>query len=48
VRQGAEGVPWFVLWRTLLRWVVPAVLAAVLFFSARDTIQLVLDLASGG
>ena len=46
VRQGAEGVPWFFLWRGLLRWVVPAVLAVVLFFSARDTLQLVAGLVS--
>ena len=47
VRQGAEGVPWFFLWRTLLRFVVPAVLAVVLAFSARDTLQLLLDLVAG-
>jgi NSS family neurotransmitter:Na+ symporter len=37
VRAGAEGVRWFFLWRGLLRYVVPAVLGVVLFFSLRDT-----------
>jgi NSS family neurotransmitter:Na+ symporter len=47
VSQGAEGVRWFFLWRTLLRYVVPTVLATVLFFSARDSAQLLIDLVSG-
>ncbi len=34
VEAGAEHVSWFHLWRALLRWVVPTVLAAVLFYSA--------------
>jgi NSS family neurotransmitter:Na+ symporter len=33
VAVGASGVGWFFLWRTLLRWVVPAVLAVVLWSS---------------
>lgn len=37
VRVGAEGVRWFFLWRVLLRFVVPAVLAGVLWFSLQDT-----------
>ena len=47
VSQGAEGVRWFLLWRTLLRYVVPPVLAGVLLFSALDTIDLVLQLVTG-
>ncbi len=37
VSVGAEGVRWFFLWRGLLRFVVPAVLAVVLALSLRDT-----------
>jgi NSS family neurotransmitter:Na+ symporter len=35
VEAGAPGVRWFFLWRHLLRFVVPAVLAGVLFQAAR-------------
>ena len=48
VSRGAEGVGWFFLWRALLRYVVPAVLAVVLFFSAQDSAQLLAELVSGG
>ena len=34
---GAEGVRWFFLWRTLLRFVVPAVLTVVLVLALGDT-----------
>ncbi len=44
VSVGAEGVRWFFLWRSLLRFVVPAVLAVVLVFSLRDTWQAIADL----
>ncbi len=37
VRAGAEGVPWFFLWRTLLRFLVPVVLGIVLVFTLIDT-----------
>lgn len=37
VSVGAEGVRWFFLWRALLRFVVPAVLAVVLVLSVGDT-----------
>ncbi|MEN8183297.1 MAG: sodium-dependent transporter [Myxococcota bacterium] len=48
VSRGAEGVRWFFLWRSLLRWVVPAFLAVVLVFSARDSFELLRDLLQGG
>jgi NSS family neurotransmitter:Na+ symporter len=46
VSIGAEGVRWFFLWRSLLRFVVPAVLAVVLVFALRDTWNTVADLFS--
>jgi NSS family neurotransmitter:Na+ symporter len=39
VSIGAEGVRWFFLWRGLLRFVVPAVLAVVLVLALGDTWQ---------
>jgi len=36
VLAGAERVRWFPVWRGLLRWVVPAVLAVVLFYSTES------------
>jgi SNF family Na+-dependent transporter len=47
VSQGADGVRWFFLWRALLRYAVPVVLAVVLFFSARDSVNLLATLVSG-
>jgi NSS family neurotransmitter:Na+ symporter len=44
VSVGAEGVRWFFLWRGLLRFVVPAVLAVVLVFALRDTWKAIADL----
>jgi NSS family neurotransmitter:Na+ symporter len=44
VSVGAEGVRWFFLWRSLLRFVVPAVLAVVLVFAIRDTWKAIADL----
>jgi NSS family neurotransmitter:Na+ symporter len=44
VSVGAEGVRWFFLWRNLLRFVVPAVLAVVLVFSLQDTWTAIADL----
>jgi NSS family neurotransmitter:Na+ symporter len=44
VRVGAEGVRWFFLWRSLLRFAVPAVLAVVLVFALRDTWKAIADL----
>jgi NSS family neurotransmitter:Na+ symporter len=37
VSVGAEGIRWFFLWRGLLRFVVPAVLAVVLVLNLADT-----------
>lgn len=47
-RVGAEGVPWFFLWRTLLRFAVPAVLLFVLWHSVPATIEAVGELLFGG
>jgi len=44
VSIGAEGVRWFFLWRSLLRFVVPAVLALVLVFALRDTWNAIAEL----
>jgi NSS family neurotransmitter:Na+ symporter len=44
VSVGAEGVRWFFLWRSLLRFVVPVVLAVVLVFALRDTWRAIADL----
>jgi NSS family neurotransmitter:Na+ symporter len=44
VRAGAAGVPWFFLWRTLLRFAVPAVLLFVLYDAVPKTWQAVLAL----
>jgi NSS family neurotransmitter:Na+ symporter len=38
VAAGAEGVRWFFLWRTLLRFVVPVVLGVILVLGLPDTI----------
>lgn len=46
VSIGAEGVRWFFLWRTLLRFVVPTVLAVVLVFALRDAWRTIADLFS--
>ena len=37
VRAGAEGVRWFFLWRTLLRFAVPAFLGFVLWYAVPET-----------
>jgi len=37
VQKGAEGVRWFFLWRTLLRFAVPAFLAFVLWHALPET-----------
>jgi len=47
VRNGAEGVRWFFLWRTLLRTVVPLVLVVVLAFSLADTWTQIATLLTG-
>lgn len=47
VSAGAEGVRWFFLWRTLLRFVVPAVLAFVLARAVPDTLASILALFEG-
>ena len=47
VRNGAEGVRWFFLWRTLLRTVVPLVLVVVLAFSLADTWTQITTLLTG-
>jgi NSS family neurotransmitter:Na+ symporter len=46
VSVGAEGVRWFFLWRGLLRFVVPAVLAVVLVFALRDTGRAIADMVA--
>jgi NSS family neurotransmitter:Na+ symporter len=43
VRTGAEGVRWFFLWRTLLRFAVPAFLAFVLWFAVPQTLSAIAD-----
>ncbi len=48
VQTGAEGVRWFFLWRTLLRFAVPLVLAFVLYEAVPDTFRAVAALFSGG
>jgi NSS family neurotransmitter:Na+ symporter len=47
VRVGAEGVRWFFLWRTLLRFAVPAVLLFVLSQAVPDTWSAVTALLGG-
>jgi NSS family neurotransmitter:Na+ symporter len=47
VRSGAEGVRWFFLWRTLLRFVVPAVLLFVLADAIPGTLEGIADLFGG-
>jgi NSS family neurotransmitter:Na+ symporter len=44
VRVGAEGIRWFFLWRGLLRFFVPAVLAVVLVLNLSDTWQSIASL----
>ncbi len=48
VRQGAEGVGWFLLWRWLLRLVVPAVLLFVLIDAVPKTLRSVAELFGWG
>ena len=48
VQTGAEGVRWFFLWRILLRFAVPLVLAFVLYEAVPDTFRAVAALFSGG
>jgi len=45
VSAGAEGVRWFFLWRTLLRYMVPAVLLFVLSDAVPGTLKVLRDLA---
>jgi len=47
VRVGADGARWFFLWRTLLRFAVPLVLAFVLYGAIPDTYHAVAGLFSG-
>ena len=47
VREGAEGVQWFGLWRVLLRFVVPVVLGFVLYQAVPTTLANVAGLFSG-
>lgn len=47
IRKGAEGVGWLPVWRNFVRWVVPPVLALVLFYSAQDTWAVVQGLIGG-
>jgi NSS family neurotransmitter:Na+ symporter len=44
IRKGAPKIRWLPLWRNFLRWVVPPLLAFVLFFSIRDTLEMVAGL----
>jgi NSS family neurotransmitter:Na+ symporter len=48
VRAGAEGVRWFFLWRTFLRFAVPLVLGFVLVRAVPDTVGAVAGLFSSG
>ncbi len=48
VQTGAEGVRWFFLWRTLLRFAVPLVLAFVLYQAVPDTVNAIQRLVLGG
>ena len=48
VREGAEGVRWFFLWRFLLRFVCPAVLVFVFWFGLQDTVAVVKGLFGAG
>ncbi len=41
VSAGTSGIKWFFLWRTLLRFVVPAILAFVLYFLLIDTYAMI-------
>jgi hypothetical protein len=47
VRAGAEGIRWFFLWRTLLRFAVPAILLFVLWDAIPGTLAAVAGLLSG-
>jgi hypothetical protein len=47
VRRGAEGVRWFFLWRTLLRFAVPVFLVFVLWFAVPETFRAVAGLFTG-
>ncbi len=47
VSAGAEGVRWFFLWRILLRFLVPTVLAGVLVFSLADTWEQLVEQLGG-
>jgi len=40
-RGATKGATWYFAWRGLLRFVVPAVLAFVLYFSVRDTVEMI-------
>jgi NSS family neurotransmitter:Na+ symporter len=48
VEVGTDGVRWFFAWRTLLRFVVPAVLLFVLYHSVPTTLANVWGLFTGG
>ncbi len=48
VKVGAEGVRWFFLCRTLLRFAVPLVLAFVLYAAVPDTFRAIAGLFSRG
>ncbi len=47
VRKGAPGIGWLPLWKGFLRFVVPAILALVLFYSVSDTVDMFRGLAGG-
>jgi NSS family neurotransmitter:Na+ symporter len=48
VSVGAEGVRWFLLWRWLLRVIVPVLLAVVVVTSVQATFETVRSLLAGG
>ena len=48
VSVGAEGVRWFFLWRTLLRFAVPAFLIFVLWYAVPETVAAVAALFRAG
>lgn len=47
VRKGAPGIGWLPLWKGFLRFVVPVVLALVLYNSVADTVDVIRGLVGG-
>ncbi len=47
IRKGAPGAGWLPLWKGFMRFVVPVVLAFVLYFSVTDTISTIRGMTGG-